>query len=146
MRLFGLNISRAKRQVKATTAYPSAMVTRLSEDFPIHILSADGATRWNLCELRARSQQLEREKGGIGERYLSCVETNVIGPDGIGLQLKIKDAAGNFDQAGSQAIEQAWKDFGRMGEFEVTGEHSAQNFDRVSIRSSARDGDLLQVV
>ncbi len=147
MKIFGFDIHKAKStNRKATSAYPSAIITRLNEDFPINIVSADGAARWNLCALRARSQQLEREKGGIGERFLSCVEANIVGPDGIMLQLQIKDASGNFDQAGSQAIEEAWKDFCQMGEFEVTGEHSAQNFDRVSVRSSARDGDLLQLV
>ena len=100
----------------------------------------------NLRDLRARSQQLEREKGGIGERYFSCVEANVIGPDGIGLQLKVKNDAGEFDEEGSNEIEQLWKDFGRRGEFEVTGEHSSQNFDRLSVRASARDGDVLQLI
>jgi len=151
MKLFGYEINksrppRERRLVKATPAYPSALMTRLTEDFPILVLSADAATRMNLRELRARSQQLEREKGGIAERYFSCVEANVIGPDGIGLQLKVKDADGKFDREGSQEIEQAWKDFGQRGEFDITGEHAEQNFDRISLRSSARDGDALQLI
>src|SRR5213592_3494573 len=147
MKLFGYEISKSPkppRRVKATPAYPSAMMTRLTEDFPILILSADAATRQNLRELRARSQQLEREKGGIAERYFSCVETNIIGPDGIGLQLKLENDAGEFDRDGSDEIEDAWYEFCCRGEFDITGEHSAQNFDRLSVRASARDGDVLQ--
>jgi lambda family phage portal protein len=144
MKLFGFDIKRVSNRKSA--AYPSAHMTRLTEDFPILTLSADGASRFNLHNLRNRSQQLEREKGGIGERYFSCVETNVIGPDGIPLQLRIKNDAGEFDRAGSEEIEEAWEDFGCRGEFDVTGEHSSQNFDRVSIRASARDGDALQLV
>lgn len=147
MKLFGFEIKRRQvLSIKGTPAYPSAMTSRLNEDFPILPISADAATQGNLRELRARSQQLEREKGGIAERYFSCVETNVIGPDGIGLQLKVKNAAGEFDVDTSERLEDAWDDFGRLGEFEVTGEHNSQNFDRLSVRSSARDGDILQLV
>jgi lambda family phage portal protein len=151
MKFLGYEIKRQQRPLihvagKATPAYPSANITRLNEDFPILNLSADGATRGNLRELRARSQQLEREKGGIAERYLSCVEANVIGPDGIALQMKIKGADGNLDRGASEQIEEAWEAFCDRGEFEVTGEHSSQNFDRLSVRASARDGDVLQLV
>jgi lambda family phage portal protein len=150
MKLFGYEIKRARSPIqvagKATPAYPSAGITRLNEDFPILQISADAAIRGNLRELRARSQQLEREKGGIAERYLSCVETNVIGPDGIALQMKIKDASGNLDRGASEQIEEAWEDFCCRGEFDVTGEHSSQNFDRLSVRASARDGDVLQLI
>jgi lambda family phage portal protein len=149
MKLFGYEILKARprvAQVKASPAYPSAGVTRLNEDFPILHMSADAATRGNLRELRARSQQLEREKGGIAERYFSCVETNVIGPDGIGLQIKVKDLAGNLDRDGSEQIEDAWESFCCRGEFDITGEQSAQTFDRLSVRASARDGDALQLV
>lgn len=150
MKLFGFEFGRKAR--KATTAYPSALISRLNEDFPIHILSADAATRWNLRELRARSQQLEREKGGIAERYFSCIETNVIGSCGIGLQMKIPaagampDDEGAFDADLSEAVEEAWEDFCCGGDFEVTQEHDCQNFDRISIRSAARDGDVLQLI
>lgn len=148
MKLFGYEIKRAAPLItaKATPAYPSAGTTRLNEDFPILHISADAATRGNLRELRARSQHLEREKGGIAERYFSCVEANVIGPDGIGLQIKVKDANGNLDRSASEQIEDAWEDFCCRGEFEITGEHSAQSFDRLSVRASARDGDLLQLI
>jgi lambda family phage portal protein len=152
MNLFGLEIKRSRRWSgakfvgKATPAYPSAQTTRLNADFPILNLSADAAIRGNLRELRARSQALEREKGGIVERYLSCVETNVIGPDGIGLQIKVKDSNGNLDRSTSERIEEAWSEFCGRGQFDITGEHSSQNFDRLSVRASARDGDVLQLV
>jgi lambda family phage portal protein len=149
MRLFGFEIIKAAPRVvrvKSSPAYPSAGVSRLTEDFPILHLSADAATRGNLRELRARSQQLEREKGGIGERYFSCVETNIIGPDGIGLQIKIKDQAGNLDRAASDQIEEEWEAFCCRGEFDITGEYDAQTFDRLSVRASARDGDVLQLI
>lgn len=149
MKLFGFEIIKAAPRVvrvKSRPAYPSAGVSRLNEDFPILHLSADAATRGNLRELRARSQQLEREKGGIGERYFSCVETNIIGPDGIGLQIKIKNEAGELDRAASDRIEDEWEAFCCRGEFDITGEYDAQTFDRLSVRASARDGDVLQLI
>src|SRR5947209_6859675 len=64
------------------SAYQGAIVNRLTEDWPVSILSADAATRWNLRQLRARSRDLERN-GGIQERYLSALEANVIGSTGV---------------------------------------------------------------
>lgn len=73
---------------KSTTAYSAALVNRLTEDWPIAVLSADAATRFSLRQLRARARDLERN-GGIHSAYLSAVESNVIGSKGIGVQMKI---------------------------------------------------------
>jgi lambda family phage portal protein len=143
------NSSRATR----SAAYQGASVNRLTEDWPVSILSADAATRWNLRQLRARSRDLERN-GGIQERYLSAVEANVVGSYGVRLQMKAKraDARTNsgltagLDDAANQLIEQDWIEFGRRGNYDVTGKHSRNDFWRLSLRTAARDGDALVLV
>src|SRR4051812_24160639 len=74
---------------RTRTAYQGAVFNRLTDDWPVSILSADAATRWELKTLRARSRDLERN-GGIAERYGSAVEMNIIGPNGVGLQMKAR--------------------------------------------------------
>lgn len=75
---------------KSTIGYSAALVTRLNEDWPVALLSADAATRWTLRQLRARSRDLERN-GGIAEHYFSVLEANIIGSQGIGVQMKVRE-------------------------------------------------------
>lgn len=85
----------ARPAIKSTAAYSAALVTRLTEDWPIIHSSADAANRWSLRQLRGRSRDLERN-GGIANAYLSALEANIIGSKGIGVQMKIKEAAGRI--------------------------------------------------
>jgi lambda family phage portal protein len=80
--------------IKSTSAYSASLVSRLTEDWPIAILSADAATRWSLRQLRARARDLERN-GGIHNAYLDCLEVDIIGSKGIGVHLKIQDEGGD---------------------------------------------------
>jgi capsid protein len=126
------------------------MMNRLTEDWPVSILSADAANRYELRTLRARSRDLERN-GGIAERYLSAVEMNVIGSDGVGLQMKARKSdartatgiTSDFDSDANRLIEKEWDEFGKRGNFDVTGKHSRKDFWRLALRTAARDGDAL---
>src|SRR4029077_13446896 len=124
--------------------YDAAYLTRLNSDWPILILSADSATKGSLKTLRARSRDLERN-GGIQERYLSALEANVVGPDGVGLQMKILNGE-TSDTEANKVIEAEWKDFSKKGNFEVTKKHSCKDFWRLTLRTAARDGDALVLV
>jgi lambda family phage portal protein len=134
-------------------AHQGAIVNRLTEDWPVSILSADAANRWDLRILRARARDLERN-GGIAERYLSAVEMNVIGDDGVRLQMKARKSdartatgiTSDFDADANRIIEKEWDDFGKRGNFDVTGKHSRKDFWRLALRTAARDGDALILV
>jgi lambda family phage portal protein len=131
--------------------YEAAYINRLTDDWPIVILSADSATRGSLKNLRARARDLERN-GGIQERYLSALEANVIGSEGIGLQMKapltpIADTENkDLDVAANELIEYEWWEFGKKGNFDVTKKHSCLDFWRLTLRTAARDGDALVLV
>lgn len=82
---------KAIKGTKSLTAYNGAMVSRMTEDFPITMLSADAATRWSLRQLRGRSRDLERNDG-TQNAYLDALEADYIGCRGIGVHMKVKDA------------------------------------------------------
>jgi len=151
MKVFGFNISRSTKARKSLGTYQAGMMNRLTADWPIAILSADAALRWNLRQLRARSRDLERN-GGINERYLSALETNVIGSQGVQLQMKARPVSASatqpekFDRAANEIIEKEWDEFGLRGNFDITGKHSRQDFWRLALRTTARDGDALILV
>lgn len=126
--------------------YDAANPTRLNQDWPIAILSADAATKCSLKTLRSNSRDLERN-GGIQERYLSALEANVVGPDGVGVQMKIMNGGGETpDITARELIELEWGDFGKKGNFDVTKKHSRNDFWRLTLRTVARDGDALVLV
>jgi len=149
---WGVN-PRAIAAPRTKIAYQGAIVNRLTDDWPVSILSADAATRFELKTLRARSRDLERN-GGIAERYLSAVEMNIIGPEGVGLQMKARKSdartvsgiTSDFDSDSNRLIEKEWDDFGKRGSFDVTGKHSRKDFWRLALRGVARDGDAVVLV
>ena len=66
--------------------------------------------RTNLKILRARSQDLARNDD-TAIRFLSLMEQNVIGHQGIKLQVKTKTKAGKLDKRWNLEVESSWKDF-----------------------------------
>jgi lambda family phage portal protein len=116
-------------------------------------VSSDGAMRYRLFELRAKSKALEYNP--YGSAFLGQVEANVLGSEGMPLQMQIKQEApitladgktipiGGPDKGANSAIEDAWYEFwNSSGHCEVSGELSGNDFDRLWLRSTARDGAM----
>ena len=130
---------------RVRSAFDAAGGGRLASDWTSAILSADSASHGARRVVRARSQDQARNSG-IMQRYYSVGKSNIIGPNGIGLQMKIKDppdANGmqRLDTFANNYIEREWELAGRKGNYDVTGRHSRQSFEELAWESSDRDGD-----
>lgn len=123
-------------------AYHAAKVSRLNTDWVTGATSANSEIKGSLKALRARARQLERDND-YARRYFKALENNVLGSNGVQLQAKAKDIDGTSDTFANNAIERAWKKWGRMGNCTVTGKHSWHDVQRVVLRSVARDGSVL---
>jgi capsid protein len=55
----------------------------------------------------------------------------------------VKNARGKFDEAANEKLEDAWYDWGRAGECEITGKWSFNTVQRLLCRIWATDGELL---
>jgi|DEB0MinimDraft_6_1074348.scaffolds.fasta_scaffold02507_4 lambda family phage portal protein len=115
---------------------------RLTLDWVTSGLSQDGELRGNLCTLRNRSRDLERNNEWV-KGFLRSLENNVVGEKGIGLQVRSKEASGKLDEVANTKIENAWKQWGRRGNCDVTGKHSLRDLQRLILRSIARDGEVI---
>lgn len=116
--------------------FDAAQVSRLTMDWATSITSADRELLSDLAKLRGRTRELARNNDYM-QRFLSMVTANVIGPAGIVLQSKasVKTAA--------QAVEDAWADWGRLGNCTVEGRQTWQDFQRLAIQTVALDGEVL---
>src|SRR5205085_11694175 len=71
------------------------------------------------------------------------VKSNVVGATGMALQVHALRSDGSIDDHDSGVCEDAFKDFSRLGNFEVTGKLSRATFERLLIETVARDGEVL---
>ncbi len=122
--------------------YESARTSRLTSDWLAPGTSADAELRGAVCTLRAKSREAERNDDYI-RRYLTLIENNVLGASGIGLQMKITDPDGTFDEKANTAIETAWQNWGKKRNCTVTRQASWRGTGRLVLRSAKRDGGLL---
>ena len=128
---------------KASRNFSAASSSRLTADWIIAPLSADSAMRGRLPALRSRSRDLERNNEWA-RGFLRTLENNVIGENGIGLQMRVRDpGAESFDEIANDKIETAWWQWGRMGSCTICKRHSWRDVQRIVVRSIARDGEVI---
>jgi lambda family phage portal protein len=76
-------------------------------------------------------------------RFLSGLESNVLGHAGIGLQMKVTENGGRPDTLANDLIERAWRDWAQSESCTVTGRMTWFDVQRLALRSTARDGDCI---
>ena len=78
------------------------------------------------------------------ERSFERLGLNVIGPNGIRLQPRVKNLKGpNLNEKLNTAIGDAWTEFRTKGMYDVTGQYSGILADNMALRAMARDGGCL---
>lgn len=122
-------------------AWGAAQQSRLTSGWAASPLSINREIRSNLVALRARSRE-QAQNNDYARKFLSLVQTNVVGHQGITLQAKAADPGGTLDVLANQAIEDGWQRFSRYGVPDVTGAHSGKSLQRQFIRSVAQDGEV----
>lgn len=128
--------------IKVRSVFAGAQQNRLTRDFLDQWMSGRQELRYELRTLRLRSRELSRNTP-IGQRYLGLVDENVLGHEGITLQMRLTGANGEPDEETNQAIETAWADWGRLGNCTLDGRYSWRDFEGATLEQTARDGDGL---
>ena len=99
--------------------FAGASMSRLTNDWLSPITTADQEIRNSLGRLRARCRELERNSDYV-RRFLSGLESNVLGSTGNGLQMKVTENGGRPD-ASNDLIEQAWKEWSKAANCSING-------------------------
>lgn len=106
---------------------------------PLHI---NRALYQDLRVLRARSRDLDRSNE-YATKFMNMVMNNVVGNTGFNLQVQALRTDGKIDQPDSQACEDSFAIWSRMGNCEITGKLSLIDVERLYIRTMARDGEAI---
>jgi lambda family phage portal protein len=134
-----------KREKYALTQqnYAGGKTNRLTYDWPTQIYSPTAILQLGLRSMRARCRDLEINND-YAKKFIWMVKINVGGPEGVKLQNKAKYVPGGIlDKGANDKIEEAWLEWNRKGNFDVTGELDGSLTDGLVPGTVARDGELL---
>ena len=106
------------------------------------ITGIDDYLRNGLVRLRSHSRRLAMNNDYM-RSFLRMVQRNVVGADGISLQMRCTNRKGEADQEINKQIEAAWMQWSKHRLCTVTGEYSLTELLRVIMTAIARDGEVL---
>lgn len=101
-----------------------------------HSLSA------GLGRMVARSRDLTRNNDHA-RGYMLQMRSQVLGPQGVMLQLRMPKRGGGTNTTVNDIIEGAWRRFGKRGVCDVSGRHTWHDIERLCLDSLVRDGEYL---
>lgn len=123
--------------------FAGADVSRLTASWTTTAIHHNKALYADLRVLRARCRQLARDNE-YARKFLKLVRTNVVGPEGFGLQVHAMRADGKtLDQRDSNRCEEAFRIWCKPGNCEVTGQLGFVDFCGLWLETVARDGEVL---
>ncbi len=123
-----------------TRRFQGAQLGRLASDWITTEQSINQELRGDLNRLRSRGRDL-RHNNDYAAKYTRMVTSNIIGPGGIRLQSRVQDAPGKPDRAASNAIEEAWAEWGLA--CDVAGQQSLRDLCTTIVGGLPSDGEFL---
>ena len=123
-------------------SFASAKTTRILADWKTTDQPFSEILRLNLCKLRQRSRDLEKNNDYF-RKYLKLLEVNVIGHKGIKYQSKIKLSDGTLDTDKNNEIERIWAEFSKKENFSACQTLNARQLSVLIVKSIARDGEAI---
>jgi lambda family phage portal protein len=106
---FGLGRQPSRGYSAMSSAYQAAQIDRLTDDWIIATLSPDQEIRMALRNLRARARQLAINNPHC-KKFLDAAEEQVIGANGVALEVSFPEEFTGVEQLGRQ-IEKQWSRF-----------------------------------
>ena len=133
-----------KPQPRPQRTYQAAKSDRLVAGWITSNTSADRELKESLPILRARSQQLLRDND-YAKRFVSLCITNIVGPQGIGLQnqARMRSDPTRLDERANAMIEEAWKRWGELGNPSMDGSQTWVDLQDLFVRSLVGNGESL---
>jgi lambda family phage portal protein len=136
--ILGLPQKPAGRVMKRN--YHAANTGRLFADFMSSNRSADSEIKPDLVIMRNRARQLARDDVYV-KRYLELVKTNIVGDNGMTLQVKARNSDNSLDTIGNDIIENAFYQFGMLGNCTADGRMTWVDLQKYVVEATKRDGE-----
>lgn len=136
-----------KKKTKETSPnrrrfYAAAQMNRLTKSWSIANPTPADVLKVSLKNLRGRSRDLARNSD-YARRFLKMAKTNIVGPNGVAMQSRVKDDNGTLDIVANQRIEDGWKEFCQKGGCTVDGGMTMIDACKLFVESELRDGEIL---
>lgn len=136
---FNKKQSSGKRRIRS---FKGAQTGRLFSDFLTSGSSADQELRQALVTLRNRSRELSRNDAYVS-RYLNLLAANVVGHNGVRVNVKARDEDQTLDVIGNNMVERAWAKWCKTGNCTMDRQSSFLDCQKMFIEALARDGEVL---
>jgi len=75
--------------------------------------------------------------------FVNMLQRNVVGSTGIVLQAQIKNRKGKLDKLANASVEEAYKDWSKKANFDVSGRLCNREFQRLVMSCLATDGEVI---
>jgi lambda family phage portal protein len=121
------------------SVFKGAELSRLWFDWIASPISADQEIYNDFLRLRARAREMRRNHPLI-KAYLRLLENNVVGPDGMRLQARVRNADGKLNKRLNAAIQEAWDDWSDMVTVDCT--MGLTDVQHHLLRALAVDGEI----
>lgn len=135
-------LATGKVKLRSPRAFKGAQTGGLFTSFRGTSASIDTDLWQSLPTLRARSRELSNDNA-YARAFLNKMAVHVVGPGGVGMQVKALRDDGTVDERDSDAIERAWAEQSRRGVWDVTGRLGRADCERLNIKSTGTDGEFL---
>lgn len=137
-----LDLTKPKPKTAKRSAFDAARVSRLTNGWTTNPQNTDTEIKESLNILRARSRSLGWNND-YGRRFLNLVKTNVIGHNGIRLQVRSKYPSGELDERANQIIETGFDEWCQKGNCTANGKQSFLSFKGLAMASLPTDGEVI---
>lgn len=124
----------------------SADTSRLEQSWSVFPVAPEAIIYqyWRTMVARSREQINNNDHA---RKFIGMVKDNVVGPDGFTLKAQIMDAGGKtMDTLASGAIEDAYTEWSKKGNCDVTGTLDRATMERQFVTSTAQDGEGLAII
>lgn len=137
------DINKRRSLVAQQRKFDAGFIDNLTYSFTGSQASINEEIRHGLRLMRARSRDL-CFNNDYAKRFIKMVQSNVVGPEGIKLQGRIKQDDGiTSDDLDNKVLERAWRQWGKPENCSVERKLSFNDIERLVIGCVARDGEVL---
>lgn len=136
-------IEQLQSQVKSLQTarnFQASLQNRLFEDWVVSRASLNDDIRSGLVATRVRARKLAWEDD-YGKKFIGLCKSNIVGPDGLKLELNIKDDNGKADQKAIDIIKSAWDKWSKKENASADQQHSFFDLQNLLATSTPTDGE-----
>jgi lambda family phage portal protein len=120
----------------------AALQNRLTEDWVAKRTALNDEIRGGLVLARSRARQLAREDD-YGRKFTGMCRSNIVGPDGLKLELNIRDDNGKIDQRAHDKIKIAWDKWAKKQNFSTSQDFSFFDAQNTLATTTPSDGEYV---